>query len=118
MARPSLREHETTRVLRHATGRKVHVRATVGRTTLSDGGHPRVLALLEDLAGRLAADTGRSVAERALQEIVDTTADAFVSLDRRGRVVDWNAAATALFGYDADETIGRELALLVIPEQR
>ncbi|MCA9553424.1 MAG: response regulator [Myxococcales bacterium] len=39
-----------------------------------------------------------------------------VSLDAEGRVLDWNAQATVVFGYTAEEARGRPLVELLIPE--
>ncbi len=43
--------------------------------------------------------------------------DAIVTLDPRGRVTSWNAAAERLFGFSADEMIGRE-PLALLPDDR
>jgi PAS domain S-box-containing protein len=48
-----------------------------------------------------------------LQTIVDSMRDcAIVMLDREGRIQTWNAGATRLDGYLADEIVGRPLAAL------
>lgn len=47
--------------------------------------------------------------------ILEQTADATIYADRSGNIARWNAAATALFGYSPDETLGRNLDL-IIPE--
>ena len=73
------------------------------------------MALLEDLSSRATAMTSRLDAERARQTILDTATDAFISIDSSSRVLDWNLAATALFGYAAAEAIGRDLATLIMP---
>lgn len=50
-----------------------------------------------------------------LAAIVDTTADAVVGFDVDGRVVSWNKAAEALFGYTAEEAKGRDARLVSPP---
>ena len=49
--------------------------------------------------------------------IVETALDAVVSMNERGRVVDWNAQAERTFCWTAGEAKGQELASLIIPEQ-
>lgn len=47
--------------------------------------------------------------ESWLRNLIATTQDAVVSIDRRGSVVLFNAAAERIFGYAADEIIGRKV---------
>jgi PAS domain S-box-containing protein len=49
------------------------------------------------------------------ERILDQTADAVIYADRTGTILRWNPAASALFGYSADEALGRSLDL-IIPE--
>jgi PAS domain-containing protein len=42
--------------------------------------------------------------------------EAQIQMDRNGIVVEWNEAATALFGWTSGEMIGQELAAYIIPE--
>ncbi len=43
---------------------------------------------------------------------------ALVVADERGRVVEWNEAATLVFGYEREEVLGRQLSKLILPPQR
>ncbi|MDQ3896860.1 MAG: response regulator [Actinomycetota bacterium] len=49
--------------------------------------------------------------------IVETASDAFVEMDERGLIADWNRSAEAMFGWTRDEVVGRELAAVIIPEE-
>ena len=46
-------------------------------------------------------------ARAAHQLVLDSTPVAIVSLDLRGRVIEWNRAAADIFGFAEDEAIGR-----------
>lgn len=48
--------------------------------------------------------------------IVEQTADALVYSNRDGVIERWNAAATAMFGFSADEALGQSLDI-IIPER-
>jgi PAS domain S-box-containing protein len=52
-----------------------------------------------------------------LAAIVESSDDAIISKTLRGVILTWNAAAERVYGYDASETIGREMAML-LPHDR
>lgn len=52
-----------------------------------------------------------------LAAIIDGADDAIVSKNLNGVIQSWNGGATRLFGYSADETIGKPIAILV-PDDR
>jgi len=49
------------------------------------------------------------------ERIIQQTTDALIFANRDGTIARWNAAATALFGFTADEALGQSLDL-IIPE--
>ncbi|GIE31658.1 hypothetical protein Ait01nite_047030 [Actinoplanes italicus] len=50
-----------------------------------------------------------------LRAVLDCAHDAFVSMDGDGRITAWNRAAERLFGWPADEALGRRATELMIP---
>ena len=54
--------------------------------------------------------------ERAI-EVVEGAQEAFVSIDAKGIIRSWNAAAESTFGWRREDVLGRELAETIIPER-
>jgi len=53
--------------------------------------------------------------ESLLRQIVDSSLDAVISVDEKGRITAFNPAAEDLYGFRANEAIGRGMAELIIP---
>jgi PAS domain S-box-containing protein len=74
---------------------------------------PRYVAFLRDLSERHR----REVVQARLAALVESSADAIVSVSLEGLITDWNAAAEQLFGYTAEEAIGQPITMLALAEQ-
>jgi two-component system sensor kinase FixL len=60
-----------------------------------------------------ATDAMATDEQTRLKSIVETAVDGIVTIDDRGIIHSFNAAATRLFGYAADEVIGTDAAMLM-----
>jgi diguanylate cyclase (GGDEF)-like protein/PAS domain S-box-containing protein len=54
--------------------------------------------------------------EERMRLILESSYDAFMELDERGQILNWNQQATQLFGWQRKEAIGRDARALLIPE--
>lgn len=62
-------------------------------------------------------NASRHVAARFLASIVESSEDAIISKSLDGIIQTWNAAAERLFGYSAQQAVGRHISL-IIPADR
>ena len=79
------------------------------------------LRLLDVLARQAADLIERTEAEQVAQRlsaIVDSSYDAIVSNDLNGIITSWNYGAERLFGYKAEEVIGKPLLILTPADHR
>jgi two-component system CheB/CheR fusion protein len=56
-------------------------------------------------------------ARRHLAAIVESSGDAVISTDLDGHIMSWNRGAERIFGYQAEEVIGKPVTILIPPER-
>ena len=62
-------------------------------------------------------EADRLLAARMLAAIVETSDDAIVSKSLEGIIQSWNGGAERMFGYTAEEAVGRHISLIIPPER-
>lgn len=73
--------------------------------------------VFRDISERKSADFALRTAENRKAAILNTSIDAIILSDHRGRIVDFNPAAEKIFGYHRADVLGRSMAELIIPER-
>jgi len=69
--------------------------------------------VLVDISERKRSDAATS----QLAAIVDSSDDAIISKNLNGVIQSWNASAQRLFGYSAEQAVGRHVSFLFPPER-
>lgn len=77
-----------------------------------------VLARVERHATVSRVRTALRDSEAKFRSVTESAIDAIVSADAAGRILSWNRAAMALFGFIAEEALGQSLEIIIPPRFR
>ena len=92
-------------------GSEIIVALAINATQVN--GSPIFTAYLRDITERKRAEE----TNRRLAAIIESSGDAIISKDLDELVTSWNKEAERLFGYSADEIIGKPITVLVPPDR-
>ncbi len=86
-----------------------------GRVLRDETGAPvRMLGVGTDVTSRREAESARL----ALAAIVESSNEAIITRTLDGIITSWNPAAERLYGYTAEEMIGKPISLLIPPDRQ
>ena len=92
----------------------VHWILAKGRAFVDSKGCPiRLAGVSLEITDRKRLEEQRQL----LASIVDSSEDAIFSKSMEGTIVSWNAGAEKIFGYSAEEIIGKPVSVLLPPER-
>ena len=63
------------------------------------------------------SDASAQLALGQLASVVETSEDAIITKDLNGIITSWNKGAERIFGYEANEMIGKPISLLIPPDR-
>ncbi|MDO9263121.1 MAG: PAS domain S-box protein [Desulfosalsimonadaceae bacterium] len=83
---------------------------------LEKDGSDWLLSIAEDITERRESEIKLGESESRYRGLVETSADAIISVMLDKKIFQWNKAAETIFGYSQDEAIGQPIDMLV-PEK-
>jgi PAS domain S-box-containing protein len=78
----------------------------------TDGPTKEFVAIVLDTSERRRAEAELRESESRARAVLDNAVEGIVGIDRRGLIESVNPAAERIFGYDADEMLGRNIKML------
>ncbi|MGE5547050.1 MAG: PAS-domain containing protein [Solirubrobacterales bacterium] len=75
-----------------------------------DGGHLRIL---RDVTARKQTEAALEESIAWLRGIMDTVIDGIITIDETNTILSFNSSAQRIFGYGADEVVGRSVSMLM-----
>ena len=81
-----------------------------------DGKVAQVHETVEDISQRKQAERELKASEMRLRAITDSAKDAVIMLESHGVISFWNPAAETIFGYIAEEAVGKNVHTLLTPD--
>jgi len=80
-------------------------------------GRPAIIGTLLDISERKRTEMALHTAEQRARKIIETALDAFVSINAKGVIIEWNRRAEEMFGWSRKEALGRKLTETIIPQE-
>src|SRR5216684_3331356 len=106
-------ETETSGAWRHRKKDGTLIDVEITSHPLVYQGRDARLVVATDITMRKRAEEALQTSEEKFRSVVQTAHDAIVSADSHGNITDFNRGAEVIFGYSAQEAIGKPLAVLM-----
>jgi PAS domain S-box-containing protein len=76
-----------------------------------------IVAIYDNLTEKVSHDQILSESVERFRLITSSANDAIIQMDHNGKIIFWNIAAETIFGYSADEILGKDLHIILAPDR-
>lgn len=99
----------------HRSGRVIHAHLSVSLVRDAQGRPLHFVSQIQDFTQRHRAEQRLRESENKYRSVLEHTHDAFIAADDAGRIIEWNPAAEATFGWRRSEVLGKPMDTIVVP---
>jgi len=85
---------------------------------MQEGGETIFVGIIHDISERKRHEQALRDSEARVRAVLDTAVDGVILINSRGSILVFNPACEKLFGYGADEVVGRNVRILMPPPFR
>jgi len=86
---------------------------SASRNALTQGIQESMKSLQKEVSEREKAEEKAQKSETRIRSVLDNATNGIITIDERGKIETFNHAAEDMFGYTAEETIGRNIRILM-----
>src|SRR5947209_16936951 len=95
-------------------GRSIEISCCASPVKDADGSQVGIAAILRDISERKRADEAQAL----LAAVVEFSEEGILAVSVDKKVLSWNRGAEAIYGYSAEEIIGKSVTSTIIPPER
>ncbi len=95
-------------------GRRIEISCSASPVKDADGKFTGVAAILRDISDRRRADEARAL----LAAVVEYSEEGIIAVSLDKRVLSWNRGAQAIYGFSAEDILGKSVFSTIIPPER
>ena len=95
-------------------GRRIEISCSASPVKDADGKLVGVAAILRDISERRRADEARAL----LAAVVEFSEEGIIAVSLDKRVLSWNRGAQAIYGFSAEDILGKSVFATIIPPER
>jgi len=97
-------------ILKKSNGKKIPV---ILHAAPFEGGTMATIANLDDI---VSARKAQKTAEKFLASVAQNSLDAIIGIDMQNHIRSWNYGAQRMYGYDADDVVGKKIEIITPKE--
>lgn len=99
-------------------GTPMYISVTSSEIRDKDGDFKGVEGTFHDVTKRVALEKEVDIMKNYMKNLIEHAGDGILAVDTKRKIIVWNKGAENMFGYSAEEVIGRDISIIIPQEWR